>query len=237
MTRSAKQPARPGGGRLVRVRSRDGIDVPARWHRPRDARAVLALAHGAGAGMDHPFMVALARELARRRVAVLRYAFPYTAAGRRRPDPPRTLMRTVDAAVSYAARLARGLPVAAGGKSMGGRMTSRCIAEGGATAARAVVFVGFPLHAPGRAPDDARAAHLSDVDRPMLFVQGTRDRLADLDAIRRVVRRLRPRAMLHVIDGADHGFAVPRRSGRSADDVMREIADVVARFVVGACAS
>ena len=196
---------------------------------PDPAVSFLALAHGAGAGMRHAFMEAVAAALARQRVATLRFEFPYASAGSRRPDPRPVLVETVAAAAAEADRLAGGLPVFAGGKSMGGRMTSQAAAESRLAGVRGIVFLGFPLHPAGK-PGTARADHLADVEPPMLFLQGTRDALADLSLLRPICERLGPRARLHVIEGADHGFHVPKRSGRSDADVIEELADAVARF-------
>lgn len=207
----------------MRVALVDG-SVGAILDRPADARAVLVLSHGAGAGMEHPFLAALAAALVARGVAVLRHQFPFTEAGRRRPDPAPVLEATVRAAVASAQTL--GLPVFAGGKSMGGRMTTQ--AEAAATlGVSGIVLVGFPLHPP-RKPGTTRATHLAHVHVPLLFLQGTRDALAPLPAMRRVVRRL-PDARLHVVDTADHGFSLLAR--RRGDDVTAELADRVVAFV------
>lgn len=188
--------------------------------RPEGARWLLVLAHGAGAGMRHPFMEAVAQALAAERIATLRYEFPYMAARRKRPDPKPVLLATVRAAVEAAAK--ERLPLLAGGKSMGGRMTSLAAAEGGLPV-QGLVFLGFPLHPAGK-PSVERAEHLARVAVPTLFVQGTRDKLAGLDLLRPV---LPPRATMHVVEGADHGFAV---KGRGLGDVAREIAAAVARW-------
>jgi predicted alpha/beta-hydrolase family hydrolase len=196
---------------------------------PDGARSFLALAHGAGAGMRHAFLEALAAALARERVGTLRFEFPYAANGARRPDPRRVLLDTVAAAVAEAARVAGGLPLFAGGKSMGGRMTSLAAAEGQLPGVRGLVFVGFPLHPAGR-PGTERAAHLAQVDVPMLFLQGTRDALADLALLAPVLAGLGPRARLHIVDGADHGFHEPKRSGRTDADVIDELAREIREF-------
>jgi predicted alpha/beta-hydrolase family hydrolase len=187
--------------------------------RPRAPRALYALAHGAGAGMTHRFLEAFAGALADRGVATLRYQFPYAEAGRRRPDPRPLLLATVRAAVAVAAARAGGLTLLAGGTSMGGRMTS----------VAGLVFAGFPLH-PARRPGIERAEHLDRVALPMLFLAGTRDALAELPLLRPVCARLAGRAELHVVDGADHGFAVLRRSGRTGEAVTAELADAVRAF-------
>ena len=194
--------------------------------RPDDARVLYVLAHGAGAGMRHRFMEAIASALAARGVATLRYQFPYTEAGARRPDPPAVLEATVRAAVVAAALAAPDLPLIAGGKSMGGRMTSGAAARGPLPGVQGLVFLGFPLHRP-KQPSEDRAAHLSQVTLPMLFLQGTRDELADLGLITGVCARLGPLATLHVVDGADHGFEVLKRSGRTDTEVLEELADTV----------
>jgi len=218
-----------------RVGERTG-EVSALLDLPEPARHLLVLGHGAGAGMEHPFLEAIAHRLAARGVATFRYRFPYTEAGRRRPDPQPVLVATVRAAVAAAAREAPGLPLAAGGKSMGGRMTSLAAAgrDGGdgpgLAEARALVFLGFPLHAPGR-PGTERADHLDRVRQPMLFLQGTRDRLAGLDLIEPVIERLGDRATLHVVDGGDHSFRVPKRSGRSDEEVLDDLAETTARWL------
>jgi predicted alpha/beta-hydrolase family hydrolase len=179
--------------------------------------------------MRHPFLEAVVAALARRRVATLRWEFPYAAAGSRRPDPRPVLVETVESAAAEARRLAAGLPLLAGGKSMGGRMTSLAAAAGRLEGVRGIVFLGFPLHPAGR-PGTERGEHLASVAAPMLFLQGARDALADLALLRPICEKLGPRARLHVIEGADHGFRVPKRSGRSSDDVIAELAGEIARF-------
>ncbi len=199
--------------------------VPGLVIAPKNAWAVYVLAHGAGAGMRHVFLETVADMLAAAGIATLRYEFPYMGARRRRPDPPALLERTVRAAVVVAAVECPGLPLTAGGKSMGGRMTSQAAAAEALPGVRGLVFLGFPLHAPGRA-GVARAAHLANVTVPMLFVQGTRDDFATTALIHQVTGAL-PSATLHEIDGGDHSFRVLKRSGRTADDVMNEIRDTV----------
>ena len=194
---------------------------------PSDARALYVLAHGAGAGMRHAFMEAIADRLAARGIGTLRYQFPYMEQGKKRPDRPPVAMAAVRAACAQGRELAPGLPLLAGGKSFGGRMTSQAAAEEPLDGVAGLVFLGFPLHAPGK-PGDGRAAHLADVTVPMLFVQGTRDALADLELMRGVTERLGDRATLHVVDGGDHSFKVPKRSGRTADVVLDELADAIA---------
>jgi predicted alpha/beta-hydrolase family hydrolase len=201
-------------------------EVSALLLRPPDATCLLVLGHGAGAGMIHPFMEDMAERLARRNIATLRYQFPYMEQGNRRPDPAPILKATVRSAVATAAQLGEGLPLLAGGKSMGGRMTSLAASEQALPGVRGLVFFGFPLHAAGK-PGDERAKHLKDVDAPMLFLQGTRDRLADLELLRPVCRGLGRRCTLEVLDQADHSFRVPKRSGIDQDDVLDRLADAV----------
>ncbi len=196
--------------------------VPAILLRPPDSWLLYVLAHGAGAGMRHRFMDAIAEALARRGIATLRYEFPYVAAGGRRPDPPPVLQATVRAAVAEAARQAPDLPLVAGGKSLGGRMTSGAQAREPLPGVHALVFLGFPLHPP-KQPGVSRAEHLAGVHVPMLFLQGTRDDLADLELVAGVCRDLGPRATLHVVDGANHAFEVLKRSGRTNEEVREEL--------------
>ena len=190
---------------------------------PGDARLLNVLAHGAGAGMRHPFLEAIARHLAARGIATLRYQFPYMERRARRPDPPAVALATVRAAVIEAARAAPGLPLVAGGKSFGGRMTSTAQAEQPLPRVRGLAFLGFPLHPPGR-PGISRAEHLDLVNVPMLFLQGTRDEFAELDLLQQVTRRLGQRATLHPVEGGDHSFKVPKRAGPADRDVMSELA-------------
>lgn len=198
--------------------------------KPDDAASLLVFAHGAGAGMGHPFMETVALALAERGVATLRYQFPYMEAGRRAPDRSPRLLATVRAAVVVAGQLAGALPVFAGGKSMGGRMTSMAAAEQELPGVRGLIFFGFPLHGADKTPSNERGAHLADVGLPMLFLQGTRDRLADLSLLRPLVAEIRPAAALHVVDSADHGFHVLKRSRRTDQDVIDELAEATARW-------
>ena len=195
-----------------------------------DARACYVLAHGAGAGMRHPFMGAIAEALATRGIATLRYQFPYMENGSRRPDVPAVAHAAVRAAVAEAARAMPNVSLVAGGKSFGGRMTSQAQAASPLPGVRGLVFLGFPLHPAGR-PSDERAAHLSDVRIPMLFMQGTRDELAELPLVQSVVTRLGANATLEIIDDADHSFHVPARSGRKDADVLAAMADGVAAWM------
>lgn len=197
---------------------------------PSSPRALLVLAHGAGAGMDHPSMRAVAAGLAQRGIATLRYQFPYMEQGGRRPDPPALCHATVRAAVDEAARLAPGLPLIAGGRSFGGRMTSQAQAQAPLARVRGLVFLAFPLHPAGRPATD-RAVHLQEVGIPILFIQGSRDELADLSLLRPVVAGLGARATLHLLEDADHSFHVPARSGRKDRDVQEAALDALYRWV------
>ena len=198
--------------------------------RPRGARVLYVMAHGAGAGMRHAFLDEIARRLAREKIATFRYEFPYMAAGRRRPDTPRILQDTVRLAVGAARNQAPDLPLIVGGKSLGGRMTSVAAASGLLSGVEGLAFLGFPLHAPGRV-GDKRAEHLGQVTVPMLFVQGTRDSLADLDRMQGVCKRLGDRTTLHVVDGGDHSFKVLKRFDRDQSEVFAEIVRAVAEWI------
>jgi predicted alpha/beta-hydrolase family hydrolase len=200
---------------------------------PASPRACYVLAHGAGAGMTHTFLATIADGLVERGIAVLRYQFPYMEQGTRRPDPPKVAQATVRAAVLEAARQLPGLPLFAGGKSFGGRMTSQAQAVAPLSGVRGLIFLGFPLHPPGKASVE-RAKHLFDVVVPMLFVQGTRDKLAELDLLEPVCRQLGERATLTLIASADHSFKVPVRSGRKQPDVFAEILDTIASWMTRA---
>jgi predicted alpha/beta-hydrolase family hydrolase len=197
---------------------------------PAGARACYVLAHGAGAGMTHPFMAAIAAGLAERGVATLRYQFHYMERRSKRPDPPKLAHAAVRAAVAEAARLLPDVPLVAGGKSFGGRMTSQAQAEAPLPGVRGLVFLGFPLHPAGR-PSDERAAHLFDVNIPMLFLQGTRDDLADLALLQPLVERLGAGATLELFADADHSFHVPARTGRTDAEVRSALLDALAAWV------
>ena len=213
----------------LRFEASPGRHVGALLLRPADARCLYVFGHGAGAGMQHRFMAAASALLAERGIATLRYQFPYMEAGSRRPDSRGILLATVRAAVGAAADAAPDLPLLAGGKSMGGRMASQAAAEAPLSGVRGLVFFGFPLHPAGR-PSIERADHLAKVRLPMLFLQGERDRLADIDLLRPVCAGLGDRATLHVVPDADHSFHVPKRSGRSDDQVLAELARVVTEW-------
>ena len=198
--------------------------------KPRGAKALYVFGHGAGAPMQHRFMQAMSELLTERKIATLRYQFPYMEAGKRRPDPQKVLLAAVREAVALGGKKARGLPLFAGGKSMGGRMTSLAASQEELLGVRGLAFLGFPLHAPGKDGTE-RAAHLSEFDLPLLFVQGTRDKLANLDLLQPVIDDLGARATLHIVDQGDHSLGVPKRSGRSEAEVLGEVADVVSDWV------
>jgi len=197
---------------------------------PPDARAGYIVAHGAGAGMNHPFMAAVAAELAQRGIATLRYQFPYMERGSRRPDPPELAQATVRAAVAAAQRALPKLPLIAGGKSFGGHMTSQAQSKAELPGVRGLAFLGFPLHPAGK-PSQERAKHLFEVKIPMLFLQGTRDALAALDQIEPVCVALGKHATLKLFEAADHSFHVPARSGRTDAQVRAEIFDTLAAWI------
>jgi predicted alpha/beta-hydrolase family hydrolase len=208
----------------------DGETTSGLWLAPPGARACLVLAHGAGAGMDHKAMAATANGLAERGIATLRYNFLYMEHGGKRPDPPARAHAAVRAAVAKAHELAPTLPLFAGGRSFGGRMTSQAQAKAALPHVRGLVFFAFPLHPAGK-PSDERAEHLGEVALPMLFLQGENDALATLDLLRPAVSRLGDRATLKLIPGADHSFHVPAKTGRKDADVLNEILDVAATWM------
>jgi hypothetical protein len=199
---------------------------------PEGARALYVLAHGAGAGMRHPFLEGIARALAERGIGTFRYEFPYMEKKSRRPDVPAVATARVREAVAAAAGEAPGVPLIAGGKSFGGRMTSTAQAEEPLPGVRGLTFLGFPLHPPGK-PGTARAEHLTQVRIPMLFLQGTRDEFAGLDLLRPVVDGLGGRGRLTVVGEGDHSFKVPARTGRKPEAVMAELAVAIAAWVEG----
>ncbi len=211
------------------VSERSG-DVAGILERPPEAKALLVFAHGAGAGMRHTFMEKAAAALASRGIATFRFQFPYMERKRRVPDPHPVLFATVRAAIRGAGEHAGDLPLFAGGKSMGGRMTSMAAAAEPLEGVRGIIFFGFPLHPAGK-PSTDRAAHLAEVTVPMLFLQGTRDTLADLSLLKPVLKPVDDRATLHIVKEADHGFHVRRSTGRSDGDVIDELADAVAAWV------
>jgi len=206
------------------------LSVSALLTRPPEARSCYVLAHGAGAGMRHPFMSAVAEELGRAGIATLRYQFPYMERRARRPDPPALCHATVRAAVVLAARLLPGVSLVAGGRSFGGRMTSQAQAEAPLPGVRALAFLGFPLHPAGH-PADSRAEHLVRVAIPMRFVQGTRDALADRSLLEQVLQRLGERASIDWIENADHSFHVAARTGLKDETVRHGLLERLARWI------
>lgn len=214
----------------LRIPLASGATVSGLLRQPQSARACFVMAHGAGAGMGHPFLSQLASALGERGVATLRYQFPYMEQGSKRPDPPAVAHAAVRAAVTAAATALPGVPLFAGGKSFGGRMTSQAQAQSPLQGVRGLIFVGFPLHASGK-PSSERARHLSQVAVPMLFLQGTRDALADLALMQACAQDLGELAHLHVVQGADHSFHVLARSGRGDDEVLAELAGSIATWV------
>jgi uncharacterized protein len=216
-----------GEGERLRFAVEGAGEVSAILMRPAEARWLLALAHGAGAGMTHPFLEKLARELAAVGVATFRYQFPYMEQRRRVPDSPSVAAATVASAVRAAPEAAPGLPLLAGGKSFGGRMSSQAASLGLLDGVEGLVSFGFPLHPPNK-PGTKRAEHLAKVRIPMLFLQGTRDTLADLKLLRPICKDLGSLATLHVIETADHSFHVLKGAGKTDADVMRELAQTTA---------
>ncbi|NPC58389.1 alpha/beta hydrolase family protein [Caenimonas soli] len=214
----------------VTISLADGTMVSGLLDAPAHAQACYVFAHGAGAGMHHSFMAAIATGLAQRGIASLRFQFPYMEQGSKRPDLPAVAHGAVRAAVQAAAKQLPGLPLFAGGKSYGGRMTSQAQAAEPLPNVRGIVFVGFPLHPAGK-PSIDRAGHLAGVQVPMLFLQGTRDTLADLELIRDATTKLGSRATLHIVDGADHSFHVLARSGRTDEQVREELLDTMAAWM------
>jgi predicted alpha/beta-hydrolase family hydrolase len=227
-----------GAGRLERdvtvekltIRVDAAHSVSGLLQAPARAIACMVLAHGAGAGMTHRFMAAVADGLAAREVATLRFQFPYMEAGSKRPDRPPVAHATIRAAVASAVRLTANLPLFAGGKSFGARMTSQAQAEAPLPCVRGLVFLGFPLHQAGK-PSDERGRHLADVKVPMLFLQGTKDALADTQLLVPMVEALGEDATLKLVEAADHSFHVPVRSGRTDEQVLAEVLDDAASWI------
>ena len=197
---------------------------------PKNARACYVLAHGAGAGMSHPFMASVAEGLAERGIATLRYQFPYMEQGSKRPDAPKLAQATIRAAVTQASHLLPKLGLVAGGKSFGGRMTSQAQAKFPLPGVQGLAFLGFPLHAAGR-PSEERGTHLVDVKIPMLFLQGTRDALAEVHLMEKLVKKLGSRATLKLLSDADHSFHVPARSGRKDAEIRAEVLDALTAWI------
>lgn len=226
MSESNPRPKRPTTRSLQFLATKKAGNVSAILVRPANARWLLVLSHSAGAGMRHPFMEAAATQLAEHRIATFRYQFPYMEQGRKPPNPRPVLIETIRSAVTAATQAAGDLPVFASGKSMGGRMTSLAAAEEPLPGVQGLVFFGFPLHTAGK-PSAERGEHLSQVTIPMLFLQGTRDTLADLSLLQPLANRLGKRATLHIVDGGDHSFHVLKRSGRTDEQVLEELANTV----------
>lgn len=224
-------PERPPVKRIS-IEVSDGVRVSGLVEFPASPRACCILAPGAGAGMDHPLMAAVAAGLAQRGIATLRYQFPYMERGAKRPDPPPVAHATVRGAVAAAGTLPFTVPLIAGGKSFGGRMTSQAQAILPLEGVSGLAFLGFPLHQAGR-PSHDRADHLFDVHIPMLFLQGTRDRLASLDELEPICKKLGRRASLKVFSQADHSFHVPARTGRSDAQVLAEVLDALSAWIDG----
>jgi predicted alpha/beta-hydrolase family hydrolase len=219
-----------GSAQPLRLDTGAAESVSGLWLRPAAARACLVLAHGAGAGMVHPSLEILARDLAEQSIATLRYQFPFMEHGGKRPDPPAVAHATVRAAVAAASQLSSDLPLFAGGRSFGGRMTSQAHAASPLPGVKGVVFFAFPLHPAGR-PSTHRGRHLFEVHIPMLFLQGTRDTLADLSLIQQLCKELGDRATLKTLDEADHSFHVLVRSGRTVVEVRREAVGAVSAWI------
>ncbi|HEX5218648.1 MAG TPA: alpha/beta family hydrolase [Verrucomicrobiae bacterium] len=216
--------------RLISITVSDDQRVSGLLQGPENACACYVVAHGAGAGMKHPFLTAVANELAERGIATLRYQFPYMEQGSKRPDAPKLCHATVRAAVQEAARTVPDRPLFAGGKSFGGRMTSQAQAAKPLAGVRGLVFLGFPLHAPGK-PSDERAEHLFEVQIPMLFLQGTRDEFAELTLLEPLCKQLGDRATLKLFQDADHSFHVPARTGRKDPEIRAEVLDAMADWM------
>src|SRR5213595_1649 len=214
----------------LKLKIDDASEVSALLLRPSTAQACFVFAHGAGAGMTHEFMERVSLGLFERNVATLRYQFPYMESGSKRPDAPTVAHAAVRAAVQEAARCCPGLALIAGGKSFGGRMTSQAQSIAPLAGVRGLAFLGFPLHPAGK-PSSDRGKHLAEVKIPMLFLQGTRDSLAELKLLEPVVKSLGPLATLYRVEAADHSFHVPARSGRNDREVMNEILDAFAGWV------
>lgn len=214
----------------VTIAIEDAAPVSGLWQAPSKALACLVLAHGAGAGMTHKTMAAIADGLAARGIATLRYQFPYMERGSKRPDSPAVAHAAVRAAVEDAGRRSHKLPLFAGGKSFGGRMTSQSQALAPLPGVRGLVFLGYPLHPSGK-PSVDRAAHLADVKVPMLFLQGSRDTLAEVDLVRPVVASLTRRATLALFADADHAFHLPAKTGRTDTELLAEILDTATAWM------
>lgn len=214
----------------ITIRIDTATEVSALWDKPRNAKAALVLAHGAGAGMTHKHMATTAEGLSERGIAVLRFNFPYMERGSKRPDSPAIAHPTIRAAIAQGRKLAGALPLFAGGRSFGARMTSQAQALEALPDVRGLVYFAWPLHPAGK-PGTDRAEHLANVKIPMLFLQGTADTLAETALLKPVVAKLSKRASLHLVEQADHAFHVPAKSGRKDPDVLNEILDVAANWM------
>jgi predicted alpha/beta-hydrolase family hydrolase len=219
----------PDDVKEVTIAIADGNSVSGLLQAPARATACYVFAHGAGAGMTHRAMTSVADGLGERGVATLRYQFPYMERGSKRPDRPETAHAAVRAAVREARRVVPDLPLIAGGRSFGGRMTSQAQAKTPLDGVRGLAFLAFPLHASGK-PSQERAEHLFGIEVPMLFLQGTRDTLAELDQLNPVIETLGQRATLKLLAEADHSFHVPAKTGRRDADVLAELLDVFAAW-------
>ncbi len=228
---NAERTAPAGAAQPMTIVVDDANRVSGLLQVPPRALACYVMAHGAGAGMTHPFMTSFANDLAERGIATLRYQFPYMERGSKRPDSPKLAQATVRAAVTEASRLVPELALFAGGKSFGGRMSSQAQAAAPLAGVRGLVFVGFPLHPPGK-PGHERGAHLFDVRIPMLFLQGTRDEFAELSLLRALAKKLGAQATLTLFDDADHSFHVPARTGKKDAQIRAEVADSLAAWTV-----
>lgn len=217
-------------GQSLQIDVNGSVRVSALWDLPAAAQACMVLAHGAGAGMRHPFLGAIAAALAERGIATLRYQFPYMERGGKRVDTPQLCYATVRSAVATAVALAPTLPCFAGGKSFGGRMTSQAAVTAPLPSVLGLIFLGFPLHPPAK-PGAARGQHLGGLRLPMLFLQGTRDAFAEPGLLRGLIERLSPRATLRLFEAADHSFHVPARSGGNDRQVVAELADSCAQWM------
>lgn len=237
MTLPRRPETRPSGWLIVAIKTQElKLDierigaVSAVLTQPGNARACYVLAHGAGADMRHSFMQKVAEGLADRGVATLRFNFPYMEKKQGRPDQPAVAHAAIRAAVAEAARLCPGVTLVAGGKSFGGRMTSQAQSKAPLPDVKGLAFLGFPLHA-DKKPSTERAEHLAKVDIPMLFLQGTRDGLADLGCLKPVIAALGAKATLHEVDGGDHSFAVLKKSGRTSEEALTEVLDTLAAWI------
>jgi uncharacterized protein len=227
-----KESGSPANAQAVGIPLNDGQRVSGLLHEASDSRSCYVVAHGAGAGMSHPFLEEVAKGLFDRGICTLRYQFPYMEKGSKRPDVPAVAQDTVRAAVAEASRVLPGVALFAGGKSFGGRMTSQAQSKSPMPGVRGLIFLGFPLHPPSR-PSEERGNHLFDVKVPMLFLQGSRDEFANLDLLQPLVGRLGSRATLKLFPEADHSFHVPKRSGRTDAEIRVELLDAIAAWIDG----